>query len=191
MWRPLTGPHGTFPFTTYMPRVRPGLVHHTYQLNLPHHMYMSTPFHVSLPHHLYGRTVNCQMACTNCIVIIFLLFGKTDRMQYLPRMNSIWACSSYVGIVRTRSTHPHSEAFGPPKDYFQSIWRWGYISLTFPTSILLALLGCVPLKPTQRYSRFPHFEVFIFLSRIVSSCNSEIYYGEKSSMEEIWTFSPW
>jgi hypothetical protein len=58
-------------------------------------------------------------------------------------------------------------------------------SLTFPTSIHLSFLGFVPLRPTQRYSTFPQFEVLILLSRIVSSCNSEIYSDEKSSMEGI------
>ena len=52
---------------------------------------------------LYSRMVSCHVAYTNYTVSI-CMFGKTYRMQYLSHTNYVWAHSSWVGIVRTRST---------------------------------------------------------------------------------------
>ena len=202
-WWPLVGPCGTLSFA---------MRHATCQTNIgpcPPLSNSTTKSSNMLPIHfiLYGRTVSCHVAYTDCTVSI-CMFGKTYRMQYLSHTNSIWACWSCAGIVRMISTQwihflenlnnfifehffipwitpPHWESFGTPKEYFQSIWIWGYSSLSFPTSIHLSFLEFFPLIPTWRYSTFPHFEFLIFLSRIVSSYNFERYFGDKSSTEGI------
>ena len=135
-----------------------------------------------------------------------------DKMRHQEHTISVLSETSCVGVKATRSSFWHQfwalfnslkfenftnpldhssplEAFGPTKDHFQSINKWGYNSLTI--TIHLDLIGFVPLSPTRRYSTFPHFEVLVFLSRMVSCGNYSRYWGDKSSIEGIWTFSPW
>lgn len=67
------------------------------------------------------------------------------------------------------------------QNIYQSIGKWENYSLTLSFSSHFALLGCIPLKPTWRYSTSPRREVLVLLSRMMSLGNSSRYFGEKSS----------
>jgi hypothetical protein len=69
-------PSGTLSFTKKHATCRPGIgpcIHS----NSPFHVI--TLCHVSSPHQQYSRTVSCHMACTDCIINIFLLVWENRK----------------------------------------------------------------------------------------------------------------
>ena len=136
-------------------------------------------------HVWHSEQIAISLASDVCLRWNELCWVRNDEAYALAWFEAIPSTLNFWAKFDPLITPPHWEAFGPPKDYFQSMWRWGYSSLTLPTSIHLALLGFVPLRPTRRYSTFPRFEVRILLLRMVSSCSFVRYSGEKSSIEGI------
>ena len=123
----------------------------------------------------YSRNIPVDYTCmlTGHLVTKILLFGKTNEMWYLPHTTLVFQTicgirmemrrvfqSLKFGIVLSTLNFEHNTwspyqtsplgIFWTPKDFNYMFRRWGYNSLTFPTSIHPALLSLLPLSPNRR-----------------------------------------
>jgi hypothetical protein len=124
---------------------------------------------------------SCQITCIVLLphhysTLVVLSYGQLPCRPIRTVQSTIFSCGSLLPTgsfwtsKRLFSVNKIDEGTVPSPFQSQSIW---------------ILLGFVPLSPTRRYSTFPLLEVLVFLSRIVSCCNSSRYSGEKYSIEGI------
>ena len=182
--------------------------HPTTNKNLPRHHCMAVrsvrPCHVR-PYGLYGLVQSASKKK--------FLFALMNRSRYLLHTDSIWQSKYTAGIRKTRQTQWHCFRRIPSTLKFeQNLIPWShlpigklldlqktisfnlYMRVQFPRPFNFnpfSFSWICAFETNTKVHHIPRFEVLVFLSRIVSSCNSERYSGEKSSSEGIWTWSPW
>ena len=153
-------------------------------LVVPHNTVSAKFFHVSSKLQVsitfsYKIRLRFWSCCWNFLdeiydlMLVLMRFEDFKFWSFLDPLGSILLANEILGL----------------QNHYQSNGKWGKFSFTFSFSIHHDLLGCIPLKPTWKYSTSLRHEVLVLISRMTSSRNLTKYSGAKSSTDGTWALS--